>query len=86
MTNNRITVLSTSIVEAHNLKILDVEGNPIVFPPKGVVKKKKGVSDEEWLVELRGWLMENGGGKKKREHHQQRRRLFNLLYLFIYFH
>ena len=67
MTNNRITVLSTSIVEAQNLKILDVEGNPIVFPPKAIVKKKKGVSDEEWLVELRGWLMENGEEKQQQQ-------------------
>lgn len=60
MTNNRITVLSNCILEAPNLKILEVEGNPIVFPPKSILKKRKGISDEDWLVEIKDFMAENG--------------------------
>jgi len=32
----------------------------MVFPPKEILKKKKGVSDEEWLVDLKEWIALNG--------------------------
>ena len=60
LANNKVTVLSSCVVEAPALKILDVEGNPIMFPPKEVLRKKKGATEEDWLVEVREWLVENG--------------------------
>lgn len=53
--NNKITTLPNELGTVHNLKVLQIGGNPLIYPPKEVVKN--GV--EKILTFLRKNMLEN---------------------------
>jgi hypothetical protein len=60
LTRNKITRLPTYLAQFQDLDLLQVEKNPIEWPPKQVMESFGNVADvqygKEWVQNLQNWL------------------------------
>lgn len=57
MGRNKITVLPNYIGLMPNLTILKLHHNPIVYPPKHLLAREEGATDDElWLEDIKKFL------------------------------
>lgn len=61
MLNNKFEYLPPSIVDMTELQILEIEDNPLIMPPKEVVKARPSSPEEQadWIESLKTYLAHN---------------------------
>ncbi|EEB96625.1 hypothetical protein MPER_04211, partial [Moniliophthora perniciosa FA553] len=69
LSRNKLTRLPTYLVKFHNLTVLEVERNPIEWPPKSVMERREPVNNAEamssWIHSIQRWIdVECSGGSK----------------------
>uniref|UniRef100_A0A0W0F3S4 Leucine-rich repeat-containing protein sog2 n=2 Tax=Moniliophthora roreri TaxID=221103 RepID=A0A0W0F3S4_MONRR len=69
LSRNKLTRLPTYLVKFHKLTVLEVERNPIEWPPKSVMERRGPVNSAEamssWIHNIQRWIdMECSGGRK----------------------
>ncbi|KAI8998149.1 hypothetical protein BC832DRAFT_245324 [Gaertneriomyces semiglobifer] len=60
---NRITALPTWFGDTE-LKVLKLEHNPLIWPPKDVLKCDAGTDPTEWVAKVRQWVADNAGRRR----------------------